>query len=134
MDVQFVAVISKYGIESNRQLLGHIRTIPGMCVQYPGLQSGGALRDASTPGTPACSIAASAHGGMYSHAAVAGGAWDGERGAAAATAAPAARRRGATPTGEAVTPLRSAPATGGWGDRHGTRAGGWDRPSCNGRT
>jgi len=49
-------------------------TIPGTCVQYPGLQGGGALGDASTPGTPAGSIAASAHGGTYSHIAVAGGA------------------------------------------------------------
>jgi len=48
--------------------------IPGTCVQYPGLQGGGALGDASTPGTPAGSIAASAHGGTYSHVAVAGGA------------------------------------------------------------
>jgi len=47
-------------------------TIPGTCVQYPGLQGGGALGDASTPGPPAGSIAASAHGGTYSHVAVAG--------------------------------------------------------------
>jgi len=55
--------------------------IPGSCVPYPGLLGGGALGDASTPGTPAGSIAASAHGGTYSHVAVAGGAWGGERGA-----------------------------------------------------
>ena len=36
--------------------------IPGTCVQYPGLQGGGALGDASTLGSPAGSIAASAHG------------------------------------------------------------------------
>jgi len=48
--------------------------VPGTCVQYPGLQGGGALGDASTPGTPAGSIAANAHGGTYSHVAVAGGA------------------------------------------------------------
>jgi len=93
--------------------------ISGTCVQYPGLQGGGALGDASTLGTPAGSIAASTHGGTYSHAAVAAGAWGGERGAAAATAAAAARRRGATPTGGAVTPPRSAPARGGRGGRHG---------------
>ena len=48
-------------------------SIPGTCVQYPGLQGGGALSDASTPGTPAGSMAASTHGGTYSHVAVAGG-------------------------------------------------------------
>jgi len=100
--------------------------IQGTCVQYPGLQGGGALGDASTPGTPAGAIAASAHGGTYSHAAVAGRIWGGERGAAAATAAAAARRRRATPTGGAVTPPRSASAHGGQGGRHGARAGGWD--------
>ena len=42
-------------------------------MQYPGLQGGGALGDASTPGTAAGSIAASAHGGTYSHVSVAGG-------------------------------------------------------------
>jgi len=96
-------------------------------VQYPGLQGGGALGDASTLGTPAGSIAASAHGGTYSHVAVAGITWGGERGAAAATAAVAARRRRATPKGGAVTPPRSAPAHGERGGRHGARAGGWDR-------
>jgi len=95
-------------------------------VQYPGLQGGGALGDASTPNTPAGTIAASAHGGTYSHAAVAGKIWSRERGAAAATAAAAARRRRATPTGGAVTPPRSAPAHGGQGGRHGARAGVWD--------
>jgi len=75
-----------------------IYKIPGTCVQYPGLQGGGALGDASTPGMPVGSIAASAHGGTYSHAAVAGRMWDGERGAAAASAAAAVRRRRATPT------------------------------------
>jgi len=69
-------------------------------------------------------MAASTHGGTYSHVAVAGEAWGGERGAAAAAAAAEACRRGATPTGGAVTPPRSAPARG----RHGARAGGWDRP------
>jgi len=38
-------------------------TIPGTCVQYPGLQAGGARGDALTPGAPAGSMAASAHGG-----------------------------------------------------------------------
>jgi len=107
-------------------------TIPGTRAQYPGLQGGGALGDASTPGTPAGSIAASAHGGTYSHVAVAGETWGGERGTAAATAAAAARRRRATPTGRAVTLPRSAPAQGGRGDRHGARAGGWDRPPRDG--
>jgi len=101
-------------------------------VQYPGLQSGGALGDASTPGTPADSIAASAHGGTHSHVAVAGGAWGEERGAAAATAAAAARRGGATLTGGAVTPPRSAPARSGWGGQHGAPAGGWDRSPRDG--
>jgi len=95
-------------------------------VQYSGLQGSGTLGDASTPGTPAGSIAASAHGGTYSDAAVAGRMWGGERGAASATAAAAACRRRATPTGDAVTPPRSAPAHGGQGGRHGARVGGWD--------
>jgi len=102
--------------------------IPGTRVQYPGLQGGGALGDASTSGKPDGSMAARTHGGTYSHVAVAGGARGGERGAAAATAAAAARRRGATPTGGAVTPPRSAPA----GGRDGTRVGGADRPPCDG--
>jgi len=80
-------------------------------VQYPGLQGGGALGDASTPDTPAGFIASSAHGGTYSHVAVAGGAWGGERGAAAATAAAAAGRRRATPTEGAVNPPGSALTT-----------------------
>ena len=103
----------------------HIRIsrIPGTCVQYPDLQGGGALGDALTP---AGSMAASAHGGTYSHVAVVGGASGGERGAASATAAAAARRRRAAPTGEAVTPPRSAPAHGAQGGRHGARAGRWD--------
>jgi len=62
-------------------------------------------------------MAASAHGGTYSHDAVAERACGGERGAAAATAAAVARQRRATPTGGAVAPPRSAPA-------HGER-GGW---------
>jgi len=83
--------------------------------------------DASTPGAPAGSMAASAHGGRHSHVAVAGEAWGGQRGAAAATAAATARRRGATPTGGAVTPPRSAPTRDGRGGPHGARAGGWDQ-------
>jgi len=106
--------------------LGQNDYIPATCVQYPGLPGGGALGDASTPGTPTGSIAASAHGGTHSHVAVAGRQWVGERGAAAVTAAAAARQRRATPTGGAVTPPRSAPAHGGKGGRHGARAGGWD--------
>jgi len=96
-------------------------------VQYPDLQGEGVLGDASTPGTLAGFTAASAHGGTYSHAAVARGKWGGERGAAAATAAAAARRRRTTPPGGAVTPPRSAPTHGGRGGRHGAQAGGWDR-------
>jgi len=101
-------------------------TILGTCVQYPDLQGGGALGDASTPGTPAGSIAASAHGGTYSHAAVVGRMWGGERGAADATAAASARRRRATPTGEAVTLCaRSQRATwGGGGGQKGRRRSG----------
>jgi len=95
-------------------------------VQYPGLQGGGALGDALTLGTPAGTMAASAHGGTYSHVAEGGGAWGGEGGAASATAAAATRRRRAAPTGEAVTPTRNAPAHGGQGGRQGARAGGWD--------
>ena len=101
-------------------------------MQYPGLQGGGARGDALTPGAPAGSMAASAHGGTHSRVAVAGGAWGGERGAAAATQAAAARRHGATPTGGAVTRPRSTPARGRWGDRRGAQAGGWDRPPRDG--
>jgi len=101
-------------------------------VQYPGIQCGGPLADASTPGTPAGSMAASTHGGTYSHVAGAGGAWGGETGAAAATAAAAAGRRGATPTGGAVTSPRSALARNGRGGRHGARVGGWGRPPRDG--
>jgi len=101
-------------------------------VQYLGFQGGGVLGDASTRGTPARPLAASAHGGTYSHVSVAGGTWGKERGAAAATTAAAARRRRATPTRGAVTPPRSAPAHGGRGGRHGARAGGWDRPPRDG--
>ena len=97
-------------------------------MQYPGLQVGGALGNASTPGTPDGCMAASTHGGTNSHVAGAGAAWGGETGAAAATAAAAAGRRGAAPTGGAVTPPRSAPACGRRGGRHGARAGEWDRP------
>jgi len=43
-------------------------------MQYPGLQGGSALGDASTPGKPAGSVDTSAHGGTYGHVAVAGGA------------------------------------------------------------
>jgi len=96
------------------------------------IQGGGALGDAWTPGRPAGSRAASAHGATYSHVAVAGGTWGGERGAAAATAAAAAHRPRATPTGGAVPPPRSGPAQGGRGGRHGARAGGWDRPPRDG--
>jgi len=101
---------------------------PSSANSHPGLKGGGTLGGASTPGTQAGSIAASAQGGTYSHVAVAWGTWGGERGAAAATAAAAARRRRATPTAGAVTPPRSAPAHGGRVGRQGAQAGGWDRP------
>ena len=95
-------------------------------MQCLGHQGGGALGDALTPGTPAGSMAASAHGSTYSHVAVVGGASGGERGAASATAAAAARRGRATP------PPRSAPAHSGRGSRHDTRAVGWNRPPRDG--
>jgi len=101
-------------------------------VQYPGLQGSSALGEASTRGTPADSIAASAHGGTYSHVAMAWGTWGGERGAAAATAAAAARRRRVTPTAGAVTPPRSASAHGRRGGRQGAPAGGCNRPPRDG--
>jgi len=101
---------------------------PGTCVQYPGLQGGGALGDASTPGTPADSIATSAHGGTYSHVAVAGGAWGRERGTAAATArrrpAGVARRPRARPSLRRAAHLRTAVRAAD--TAHG-RAGGTDR-------
>jgi len=77
---------------------------------------------------PAGSMAAGTHGGTRSPVAVAGGVWGGERGAAAAPVAAVACRRGATPTGGAVTSPRSAPARG----RSAARAGGWDRPPRDG--
>ena len=49
-------------------------------MQYPGLQGAGALGDASTPGTPAGSRVASAHGGTCSLVAVVRGAWLREKG------------------------------------------------------
>ena len=101
-------------------------------MQHPGLQGGSALRDASTTGTPAGSMAARTPEGTYSHVAVAGRAWGGAGGAAAATAAAAVRRRGATPTGRTVTPPRSASVQGGRGGRHGARVGGWNRPPREG--
>jgi len=106
--------------------------IPGTCVQSPVLQGAGALGDASIPGTPAGCMAARSHRDTSSHTAVAGGARGGGRAAVAATAAAAALRRGATPTGGAVTSPRSTPARGGQGGRHGVRAGGWDRPPRDG--
>jgi len=54
------------------------------------------------------------------------------RGAASGTAAAAARRRRTKPAGGAIFPPRSAPAHGWRSDRHGVRAGGWDRPPRNG--
>jgi len=100
---------------------------PGMCMQYPGLQGGGVLGDASTPGTPGGFIAASAHRGTYSDVAVAGVAWSGEGDAATATAAAAARRRRATTTGGAVTPPRICARRAG---RPTRRTGGRVRPNA----
>jgi len=114
------------------RFLSILSLIPDTCVQYPGLEGGGGLGNASTQGTPAGSIAASAHGGTYSHVDVAGGTWGRKRGAAAAHAATAARRRRATPKGGAVTPPHGAPAHDGRGGRHGIRARGWDRPPRDG--
>jgi len=67
----FVTTHAVWVSQRNRQA---VTKIPGTYVQYPGLQGGSELGDASTPGTPAVSIAASAHGGTYGHVAVAGGA------------------------------------------------------------
>jgi len=118
-------------LTSTTECLGWMQTlwtplIPGTCVQHPGLQGGSALGDASKPGTPAGSMAASTPLCTYSHVAVAGRAWGREMGAVAATAAAAARRRVATPTGRTVTPPRSASARDGRGGRHGARVGGWN--------
>jgi len=98
-------------------------------VQYPGLQGGVALGDALTPGTPAGSMAASTHGGTYSHVAVVGGASGGERGAASATAAAAAhagvaRRPRPRPSLRRAAHLRTA---GRAADTAHGRAGGTDR-------
>ena len=109
------------------------KAIPGTFVQYPDLQGGGALGDATIPGTRAGSIAASARGSTYSNVGVAGGARGGETGAAAATAAGVAHRRRAMPKGGAVTPPRRTPAHGGRGSRNGVRTGGWDRPRATRR-
>jgi len=100
-------------------------------VQYPGLQGTGELGHASTPCTPAGFMAASTHRGTYSHVAMVGGAWSGEKGAAAATAEGAAHRGGATPTGEIGTPPHSANArragrpTWHTGGRVGSTAARW---------
>ena len=56
-------------------------------------QGGGALGGASTPGTPAGSMAASAHGGTYSHVAVVGGRGGGETHICARRAAQRAQNR-----------------------------------------
>ena len=98
-----------------------LQQITGTCVQYPGLRGSGALGDASTPGTAAGSIAASAHEGTYSRIAVAGRTRGEERGAAAATAATAARREGPS-LRRAAHPRTAGEATDA---AHG-RAGGTD--------
>jgi len=98
-------------------------------VQYPGLQGGGALGDALTQGTPAGSLAASAHGGTYSHVAVVGGASGGDRGAASATAA-AAVPAGVGPRPRARPSLRRAAhlrTAGRAAKKAHWRAGGTDR-------
>jgi len=120
----FLMSLVKTGCLSPTKVHSRHLLIPGTCVQYPGLQCGSALGDASIPGTPAGSMAASVRGGTYSHVAVVGGASGGERGAASTTAAAAARQRRAMPTGGAVTPPHGAPAHGERGGRHGARAGG----------
>jgi len=43
-------------------------------MQYPGIHGRSVFGDASIPDTPAGFIASNAHGGTYSHVAVAGGA------------------------------------------------------------
>jgi len=101
-------------------------------VRHPGLQGGSALGDASTPGTPTGSMAASTPGGTHSRVAVARGAWGAEMGTVAAIAVAVARRRVATPTGRTVNPPRSASARGRRGGRQGTRVGGWNRPPRDG--
>jgi len=98
-------------------------------VQYPGLQGGGALGVALTPGMPAGSMAASAHGGTYSHVAVVGGASGGERGAPSATAA-AAAPAGVAPSPRARPSLRRAAhlrTAGRAADTAHGRASGTDR-------
>ena len=65
-------LVRKSGLQVSQTSTSKV-IIPGTCVQYPGLQGGGALGDASTRGTPARPMAASVHGGLYSHVAVAGG-------------------------------------------------------------
>jgi len=102
--------------------------IPGTCGHDPGLQGGRALAHGSTSGTSAGTTAASALRETYSHVAVAGGTWGGERGTAAATAAAAARWHLATPTEGAITLPCSARAHGVGRGRNGTRAGGCERP------
>ena len=82
-----------------------------------------------TPGTPAGSIAASAHGGTYSHVAVDRGASGGERGAASATAAAAAhagiaRRPRARPSLHRAAHLHAASGAANTAHR---RAGAIDR-------
>jgi len=103
--------------------------IPGTCVQHPGLQGGGVLGDALTPGTPAGSMAASAHEGTYSHVSVVGGASGGERGATSATAA-AAAPAGVAPRPRARPSLRRAAdlrTAGRAAETAHGRAGGADR-------
>jgi len=97
-------------------------------VQYPGLQGGGALGGASTRGTPARPMAASAHGGTYSHVAVAGGARGGER----VPPPPRQRRRPAgvarrPPEGPSLRRAAHLRTAGGPADTAHGRAGGTDR-------
>ena len=115
-------------------------SVPGTCVQYPGLQGGGALGDASTLGTPAGSIAASGNGGTYSHVAVAGIMWGGERGSAAATAEgggpPASRDaqgRGRHSAAQHTCARRAGRPTRRTGGRVGPTAARWGSSNCAAR-
>jgi len=92
-------------------------------VQYPGLEGGGALGEASTPGTPAGSIAASAHGGTYSHVAMAAGKGVPPPQPQRRRPAGVARRLREGPSLHRATHLRTA---GGAADTAHGRAGGTD--------
>ena len=107
-----------------------LHVIPGTCVQYPGLQCGSALGDASIPGTPAGSMAASVRGGTYSHVAVVW--WGGRRAGKGVPLPPPQQRRPASVARcpRAGLSLRRAAhlrTAGGAADTAHGRAGGIDR-------